>query len=70
MEPKTEIITPEKTPFAYKKGDKVNLSYNGEVYPVTVKSVTVIGYKKEYCIQYEDGSTSFVRESAFEDQVN
>jgi len=72
MDPKTEEETKAvEVPLAkYKKGDKVNLSYNGEVYPVTVKSSTVIGFLREYCIEYRDGSKRYVTEHEFANQLN
>jgi hypothetical protein len=54
----------------YKAGDKVHLSYDGQSFQVTVKSSTIVGFVREYCIEYSDGSKRYVKENEFTNQLN
>jgi hypothetical protein len=70
MEIKTEELIKPLPVAKYKVGDVVKLSYDGELYPVTIKSFTVIGFIKEYTVEYTDGTKNNVRESEFENLLN
>lgn len=58
------------SPNRYKTGDKITLSLSGERYLVTIKSTTIVGFEREYLVEYKDGSKRFVKENLFENQVN
>lgn len=53
------------TPFnkaVYKPGDKVKLSYEGQIFSVTVKESSIVGFFREYFVVFEDGSSKWMKD--------
>lgn len=63
MENPTEQQTKAKS--TYKKGDKLTLSYEGHPFSVTIKQTSVVGFFKEYYVEFEDGSCKWIKEHEF-----